>query len=98
MKTKHSEISLGNQKIQLFQNRHPVDDLEPVQYNRSWDKLYPILEQIQDLGYTVHMGPVSCEILDGDKTIHRQDIQEMRLYGTWLTVTKFIDYYNLNGK
>jgi hypothetical protein len=62
-------------------------------YNRSWDWLYPVLLLIEKQGYTVNMGPTSCQIKDGEELITTRNLQDGRLAGTWQAVIDFIDFY-----
>jgi hypothetical protein len=79
---------------------NPIWD-EDVKYHSSWDWLMPVVEKIEELGYTVTIAGVLCKItvvLDienpivslvlGDKSRKKELV--------WLTVCEFIEWYNKN--
>jgi hypothetical protein len=91
------QILEGNQKIkkyhlQQLHQQHLLDS-DAIMYNRSWHWLYPVLQLIEKQGYTVNMGPISCQIKDGEELITTRNLQDGRLAGTWQAVIDFIDFY-----
>jgi hypothetical protein len=91
------QILEGNLKIKKYHlqqvHQQHLLDSGAIMYNRSWDWLYPVLQLIEKQGYTVNMGPTSCQIKDGEELITTRNLQDGRLAGTWQAVIDFIDFY-----
>jgi len=72
---------------------------ELMEYHDSWDWIMPVIEKIEDIGFEVVIGRISCnvnEILGRDKPIVSMVCGNIskKLYLIFTTVVKFIKWYN----
>lgn len=91
------QIIEGNKLIAEFMNYgKPI-----IQYrfHKYWDELMPVIIKIDDIGYEVLIGRISCkitEILDNDNPIVSMVCGNVnkKIGLIYETVIKFIEWYN----
>ena len=86
-------------EVNLYPNGDPLEDLSELPFNSSWDWLMPVVEKIEDLGYTTnicctHLGQNMVNMGDRTGRQYSRIVKKSKILAVWLAVVEFIKWYN----
>ena len=71
-------------------------DWDDLEYNSSWDWLMPVVERIENMGYSVRIDDQFAEVTDQEGIIVAEGSGLIKIEYTYETVLSFIKWYNEN--